>query len=89
VSYGYGVPSRLFEITYTPQNHAPTAVANADVTNGYAPFAVNFTGAGSSDPESDSLTYTWDFGDGTNRHRARHQPHLHCEWNLPGQTDGK
>ncbi|GAA2377362.1 lectin [Dactylosporangium salmoneum] len=45
-------------------NRAPTAVATASVTSGTAPLAVNFSSAGSSDPEGGALTYTWTFGDG-------------------------
>jgi glucose/arabinose dehydrogenase len=46
-------------------NRAPTAVANADKRSGQAPLAVQFSSAGSSDPEGGALTYRWDFGDGT------------------------
>jgi probable HAF family extracellular repeat protein len=46
-------------------NAAPVAVASADVTAGKAPLTVNFTGVNSSDPDGDSITYHWDFGDST------------------------
>jgi glucose/arabinose dehydrogenase len=46
-------------------NRAPTAVANADKRSGQAPLTVQFSSAGSSDPEGGALTYRWDFGDGT------------------------
>ncbi|MER5338205.1 PQQ-dependent sugar dehydrogenase [Micromonospora sp. NPDC002717] len=46
-------------------NRAPTAVASADRTSGTAPLTVNFSSAGSSDPEGGALTYSWNFGDGT------------------------
>ncbi|MGC4764536.1 PQQ-dependent sugar dehydrogenase [Micromonospora sp. DT46] len=46
-------------------NRAPTAVAAADKTSGAAPLTVNFSSAGSSDPEGGALTYSWAFGDGT------------------------
>jgi PKD repeat protein len=47
-------------------NSAPTAVLSANPTSGFAPLAVNFDGSGSSDPDpGDSLSYTFDFGDGS------------------------
>ncbi|MGB2571709.1 PQQ-dependent sugar dehydrogenase, partial [Micromonospora citrea] len=46
-------------------NRAPTAAASADKTSGAAPLTVNFSSAGSTDPEGGTLTYSWNFGDGT------------------------
>jgi len=46
-------------------NHAPVAVASADTTSGKVSLTVNFSGAGSSDPDGDALAFAWDFGDGT------------------------
>ncbi|MFI6228927.1 PQQ-dependent sugar dehydrogenase [Micromonospora echinospora] len=46
-------------------NRAPTAVAAADRTSGAAPLTVNFSSAGSSDPDGGALTHSWNFGDGT------------------------
>ncbi|WP_282116695.1 PKD domain-containing protein [Cellulophaga baltica] len=53
-------------IIVTDANQAPTAVATSDVTSGTPSLAVQFTGDTSSDPDTgDTLTYAWDFGDGT------------------------
>ena len=46
-------------------NLPPQAVASADVLYGSSPFAVQFTGSQSSDPEGQPLTYDWRFFDGT------------------------
>jgi glucose/arabinose dehydrogenase/PKD repeat protein len=52
------------ELVYAP-NHAPTARAAASPDNGPTPLMVNFSSAGTTDPEGDALTYDWDFGDGS------------------------
>ena len=50
--------------TGTPGNHAPTARFTATPLAGPAPLTVTFNGSGSSDPDSDPLSYRWDFDDG-------------------------
>lgn len=44
-------------------NQSPTALPSATPIAGSAPLTVEFSGAGSTDPDDDALTYTWDFGD--------------------------
>ena len=56
----------LHKVTYAPGgNQSPKAVASSNVQYGSSPLTVQFTGSNSTDPEGRSLTYLWDFGDGT------------------------
>ena len=58
-------PPMLRRIELAGSNRAPVAVANANPTSGDAPLTVGFDGTQSSDPDNDTLTYDWDFGDGS------------------------
>jgi glucose/arabinose dehydrogenase len=51
-------------------NQPPTALASANPTTGQAPLPVAFSSAGSADPEGATITYRWDFGDGTTSTQA-------------------
>lgn len=50
--------------TGTP-NTPPVAMASATPTSGIAPLTVNFSAAGSNDPDGSIASYSWNFGDGT------------------------
>jgi glucose/arabinose dehydrogenase len=53
------------KLTYAPGNKAPRAQISATPSSGPAgSLRVGFSAAGSSDPDGDPLTYSWDFGDG-------------------------
>jgi PKD repeat protein len=54
----------LHEIVYSPANAPPRAQASATPQQGASPLTVQFSSAGTSDPNGDELTYHWDFGDG-------------------------
>jgi PKD repeat protein len=49
----------------TPTNLAPIAVVSALPTAGPAPLTVDFSAAGSTDPDGTIAGYAWNFGDGT------------------------
>jgi glucose/arabinose dehydrogenase len=53
-------------IRYVGTNDPPSAVASAFPTAGLPPLTVDFSSAGSLDPEGQPVTYLWTFGDGQN-----------------------
>lgn len=56
-------PSNLVNGAISTGNAPPTANASGPYS-GTPGVAISFTGAGSSDPENNPLTYAWSFGDG-------------------------
>lgn len=57
--------STLRRVRYVPAvNSPPVAVVSADKSFGAAPLAVQFSSAGSSDPDGQPLRHRWTFGDG-------------------------
>ncbi|AVT38497.1 PQQ-dependent sugar dehydrogenase [Plantactinospora sp. BB1] len=67
LDYGTGANNQaLYRIEYIGGgNRNPIAVATANRSSGPSPLTVNFSSAGSSDPEGGTLSYLWTFGDGT------------------------
>ncbi len=49
----------------TPINEPPIANLSASSLSGSIPLGIIFSGAESIDPENESMSYTWNFGDGT------------------------
>ncbi|MFE5891183.1 carbohydrate-binding protein [Streptomyces sp. NPDC056462] len=72
LDYGTGSNnSALYRIEYIAgSNRNPVARASADRTSGALPLTVRFSSQGSSDPEGGTLTYSWNFGDGTTSTQA-------------------
>ncbi|MBL8473745.1 MAG: PKD domain-containing protein [Rhodocyclaceae bacterium] len=59
-------------------NLPPTAAASASVVSGTTPLVVDFSSAGSSDPEGGALTYDWNFGDGSAHSSAANPSHTYA-----------
>lgn len=57
-------PAAIKRIKYLANNQAPIVVASAAPQQGAPPLTVNFSSAGTVDPEGQSLSYLWTFGDG-------------------------
>ena len=53
--------TKVYRIEYVGGNRAPIAVATATPDAGAAPLLVQFSSAGSSDPEGNNLSYAWSF----------------------------
>lgn len=66
-SYLYWVnvsSQQVYRLRHDDENAPPVSIASASRRDGYAPVTVQFSGSASYDPNSDPLTYEWDFGDG-------------------------
>src|ERR671914_20936 len=62
---GNNADSGIYRIDYVAEGRRPIARGTATPDNGPAPLTVQFSSAGSIDPDGTSLTYEWDFdGDG-------------------------
>ncbi len=55
----------LRRVSYTTGNRVPDARLATTSSTGMAPLKVDFSAAGTTDPENDVVFYEWDFGDGS------------------------
>ncbi|HEU0214574.1 MAG TPA: PQQ-dependent sugar dehydrogenase, partial [Jiangellaceae bacterium] len=63
---GNNADSGIYRIDYVAEGRRPIAHATATPDNGPTPLTVQFSSAGSVDPDGTALTYEWDFdGNGT------------------------
>ncbi|HSF42941.1 MAG TPA: PQQ-dependent sugar dehydrogenase [Thermoanaerobaculia bacterium] len=70
-TYAEGGQIRRIRYTGGSGNHAPTATLAATPLGGPLPLTVTFNATGSQDPDAgDTVTYGWDFGDGTAAERT-------------------
>jgi cytochrome c len=53
--------AKLVKIQYTQGAATPIAVASSNIGSGSLPLTVNFSSAGTIDPDGQALTYGWDF----------------------------
>ncbi len=75
-----------------PTNQSPVITsATVDKAQGIAPLAVNFTSA-ATDADNDTLSYSWDFGDGTAASTQQNPAHTYGVGTYTAKltvTDGK
>jgi PKD repeat protein len=55
--------SKIRRIRFVSNDQPPVVVASAQPTQGASPLTVNFSSAGTTDPEGAPLSYLWTFGD--------------------------
>jgi cytochrome c len=76
---GDNTDSAIYRIDYVAGARAPVAKASADHTSGPVPLTVQFSSAGSSDPDGTPITYAWDFdGDGSTDSTEQNPEHTYA-----------
>lgn len=60
----------LNRITHTTGNRKPVVQVSAVPTSGLAPLQVVFSSEGTIDPDGNPISYSWNFGDGSNSTEA-------------------
>ncbi len=62
---GQATDNRNITITSPVSNTVPVAMLGVSATTGVVPFSITFDASGSSDADGDTLSYNWNFGDGS------------------------
>jgi glucose/arabinose dehydrogenase/fibronectin type 3 domain-containing protein len=66
------------KVSYSPPGgRPPVAMASAKPTFGASPLNVQFSSAGSNDPDGGPVTFTWDFGDGSPTSTSANPSHVY------------
>lgn len=60
-----------------PDGQPPVVVMSATPVSGVAPLTVNFSSAGSYDPDGGAIAYSWNFGDGSPVSTAANPSHIY------------
>ena len=70
--------AQLTKINFVRGNHTPIPKVAADKTSGRPPLTVQFSSAGTNDPNGDPISYAWDFeSDGTVDSREANPTHVY------------
>jgi len=78
----------IFRLRYLPTgNQAPIAAASANVGYGPSPLVVQFNSSGSSDPNNQTLTRFWEFGDGQTSTQINPQHTYYAGGGAPARFD--
>ncbi|MFK7920585.1 MAG: PQQ-dependent sugar dehydrogenase [Bacteroidia bacterium] len=74
--YVNNLDNEVRKIVYQPSNLPPLSVIGRDKNYGPEPLSVQFSGAGSSDPDADPITYEWDFDDASPLNTTTNPTHV-------------
>ena len=80
--------SRIRRIRFIWDNQPPTAAASASPTEGPAPLTVNFSSAGSADPEGAAADLPVELWRRRHVHTGESGPHLYANRPVHGPADG-
>lgn len=77
-TFGPGT-GKLEKIAFDTSNQPPFVVIDATPKGGPAPLSVQFSSTGTTDPEGSTLSYSWEFGDGTANSTNPNPTHVYTQ----------